>query len=286
MGAPLHDPEGQICGAIDVSTSAEDASEDRLAVMAYIAFAIDVELAQMRAAAAATHTMKAKDRLLAQVSHELRTPLTAILGWAGLLRKRTVDETSLHALDIIQRNAVKQAQVIEDLLDVSRCSAGELRLKRSPTELAALIRNSVDGLQQAAQAKRQTLKLHLAADGLKVDGDAARLEQVVSNLVSNAIKYTPEGGSIDVRLEKLASQAAITVSDTGVGINKELLPLVFDFFRRGNNASTARYEGLGLGLAIVREIVTQHGGTVDAQSEGEGQGARFRVLLPLCDVES
>jgi signal transduction histidine kinase len=286
MAAPVHDPEGQVCGAIDVSTSAEDANEHRLALMTYIAFTIDAELAHRRATATATQRMKAKDRSIAEVSHELRTPLTAILGWARLLRKRTVDESSLHALEIIERNAVKQAQVIEDLLDLSRCLAGELRLERSATELAPLIKNSVDSLQQTSQAKRQTLELDLAVNGLSVDGDAARLEQVVSNLVSNAIKYTPEGGCINVKLEKLDSHAAIMVSDTGVGINEELLPLVFDYFRRGNDASTARHEGLGLGLAIVRKIITQHGGTIDAQSQGEGQGATFRVLLPLCDAGS
>ena len=286
MGAPLHDPEGQVCGAIDVSTSAEDASEDLLAVMAYIAFMIDAELAHRRVAATARQRIKAKDRLLAEASHELRTPLTAILGWARLLKKTTVDEASLRALEIIERNALKQAQLIEDLLDMSRCLAGELRLERSATELQPLIRNSVDSLQQTLQAKRQALKLDLAVDGLKVNGDATRLERVVSNLVSNAIKYTPEGGCIDVKLEKVDSHAAITVSDTGVGINEELLPVVFDYFRRGNDASTGRHEGLGLGLAIVREIVTQHGGTVEARSHGEGQGARFRVLLPLCNGDS
>jgi signal transduction histidine kinase len=190
----------------------------------------------------------------------------------------------LHALKIIERNAMKQAQVIEDLVDLSRCLAGGFRLKCSATELASLIKNSVDSLQQTSETKRQTLKLNLAVDALRVEGDAARLEQVVSNLVSNAIKYTPEGGCIDVKLEKIDSHAAITVSDTGVGISEELLPLVFDYFRRGDEMSSARYEGLGLGLAIVREIVTQHGGTVDAQSQGAGRGATFRVLLPLCDA--
>ena len=284
MGAPVHDSDGRVCGAIDVSTSAEDASEHRLAVMAYIAFAIDAELAHRRAAATATQRMKAKDRVIAEVSHELRTPLTAILGWVRMLKKSIVDESSLRGLSIIERNAGKQAQVIEDLVDLSRCVAGELRLQRSATALAPLVKSSVDSLQQTSQAKRQALKLDLAVDGLSVDGDAARLEQVVSNLVSNAIKYTPEGGCINVRLDKLDSHAAIIVSDTGVGINEELLPFVFEKFRRGTGASTARYEGLGLGLAIVQEIVTQHGGTVDAQSEGEGRGATFRVLLPLCDT--
>ena len=286
MGAPLHEPAGQVCGAIDVSTSAEDAHEERLAVMAYTAFVIDTELAHRRAAAKATQRIKAKDRLLAEVSHELRTPLSVILGWARLLSKSTVDETSLHALEIIERNAMKQTQVIEDLVDLSRCLAGGFRLKCSATELASLIKNSVDSLQQTSETKRQTLKLDLAVDTLRVEGDAARLEQVVSNLVSNAIKYTPEGGCIDVKLEKIDSHAAITVSDTGVGISEELLPLVFDYFRRGDEMSSARYEGLGLGLAIVREIVTQHGGTVDAQSQGAGRGATFRVLLPLCDADT
>ena len=286
MGAPVHDPEGQVCGAIDVSTSAEDANEDLLAVMAYIAYAIDAELAHRHVAATATQKMKAKDRFLAEVSHELRTPLNVILGWTYLLRKSTLDETTLHALKIIERNAGKQEQLIEDLLDLSRCLGDKLRLERSPTDLAPLMKNSVDSLQQTSQAKRQALTLDLDVDELRVEGDAARLEQVLSNLISNAIKFTPEGGCIDVKLEKRNSHAAITVSDTGVGIDKELLPHVFDYCRRGNDASTARCEGLGLGLAIVREIVTQHGGTVDAQSPGEGQGATFLVLLPLCDCGS
>ena len=283
MGAPLHDPDGQVCGAIDVGTSAEDANEQRLAVMAHIAFVIDRELAHERATATATETIEAQDRLLAEVSHELRTPLNAILGWAHILRKGALDDTSTHALDVIERNAFKQAQFIEDLLDVSRCLAGELRLECSQIVLVPVIKNAVDSLQQTSHAKRQTLNLKLDDSELRVKGDARRLEQVVSNLLSNAIKYTPEGGRIDVTLERIKSQAVITVSDTGIGIRAEFLPHIFDYFRRASGASTGRYEGLGLGLSIVREIVKLHGATIEAQSAGEGRGASFRVLLPLCD---
>jgi signal transduction histidine kinase len=281
MAAPVHDPAGHVCGAIDVSTSAEDANAERLAVMAHIAFVIDNELAHRRAEVMATQRIQAKDRLLAEVSHELRTPLTAILGWARLLRKTSLDDTSTRGLDVIERNAFKQAQVIEDLLDVSRCLAGELRLQCAPVALVSVIKNSIDSLQQTSQAKRQTLNLDLDAKDLVVLGDARRLEQAISNLVSNAIKYTPEGGRIDVRLERVDSQALLTVSDTGIGINSEFLPHIFDYFRRANGASTGRQEGLGLGLSIVREIVKLHSGAIEAHSEGEGRGATFRVLLPL-----
>jgi signal transduction histidine kinase len=298
MAAPVHDPEGQVCGAIDISTSAEDANEERLAVMAHIAFVIDRELAHRRAAATATQKIKDKERLLAEVSHELRTPLTAILGWTRLLQKNALNnDVATQAVEVIERNALKQAQFIEDLLDVSRCLAGELRLKCAPVELAPLMRNAVDSLQQTSEAKRQTLTLEIedselsatehndlaVSEGneLSVNGDARRLEQVISNLVSNAIKYTPEGGHIEVKLARVDSQALIQVRDNGIGINPKFLPDIFDYFRRANGASTERHEGLGLGLSIVREIVRLHGGAIEAHSEGEGRGATFRVLLPL-----
>lgn len=282
MAAPVHDPEGQVCGAIDISTSAEDANEERLAVMAHIAFVIDRELAHRRAAATATQKIKDKDRLLAEVSHELRTPLTAILGWTRLLQKNALNnDVATQAVEVIERNALKQAQFIEDLLDVSRCLAGEFRLKCAPVLLASLMRNVVDSLQQTAEAKRQTLKLEIEGSELSVNGDARRLEQVISNLVSNAIKYTPDGGHIAVKLARIDSQALIEVRDNGSGINAEFLPHIFDYFRRANGASTERHEGLGLGLSIVREIVRLHGGAIEAHSDGDGRGAMFRLLLPL-----
>ena len=289
MAAPVHDPEGQVCGAIDISTRAEDANEERLAVMAHIAFVIDGELALRRAAATATQQIKDKERLLAEVSHELRTPLTAILGWTRLLRKNALNDVATQAVEIIERNALKQAQFIEDLLDVSRCLAGELRLKCAPVVLAPLIKNAVVAVQQTSEAKRQTLTLEVVRhelsmkgdDELSVNGDARRLEQVISNLISNAIKYTPDGGRIDVKLSRIDTQALIEVQDNGIGINADFLPHIFDYFRRANGASTGRHEGLGLGLSIVREIVKLHGGSIEAHSDGEGRGATFRVLLPL-----
>jgi signal transduction histidine kinase len=281
MAAPVHDPEGQVCGAIHIGTSADNANEERLAVLAHIALVIDRELSHRRAAATATQQIKDKDRFLAEVSHELRTPLTAILGWTRLLRKSTLNDTATQAVEVIERNALKQVQFIEDLLDVSRCLGGELRLNCTPVVLAPLIRNAVDSLRQTLETKRQTLKLEIEDHELTVSGDARRLEQVVSNLVSNAIKYTPEGGCIGVRLARVDSHALIEVRDNGIGIKADFLPHIFDYFSRANGANTGRHEGLGLGLSIVREIVKLHGGTIEAHSNGENHGATFRVLLPL-----
>lgn len=281
MAAPIHDPEGQVCGAIDVSTSAEDANPERLAVMAHIAFVIDAVLSHQRAADLAKQNLAAKDRLLAEVSHELRTPLSVILGWTQVLKKGAVDELSTQALEIVERNALKQAQFIEDLLDVSRCLAGQFRLELSPIALGPLIKQAVDSLHPSAEAKQQTLGLELEDTELTVMGDARRLDQVVSNLVGNAIKYTPEGGRIDVKLERVGSDAMISVRDNGIGISPAFLPHMFDYFQRAPRAAVGRDAGLGLGLSIVLEIVKLHHGVIEAHSDGEGRGTTMRVRLPL-----
>jgi signal transduction histidine kinase len=281
MGAPIHDPEGQVCGAIDVSTSAEDANPERLAVMAHIAFVIDGVLSQQRAAEMAKRKLAAKDRLLAEVSHELRTPLTAILGWTQVLKKRTVDELPAQALEIIERNALKQGRLIEDLLDVSRCLTGHLSIESSAVALGPLIKQAVDSLRQSADAKQQTLGLELEDTELTVIGDARRLDQVMSNLVGNAIKYTPEGGRIDVKLERVGPDALITVRDNGIGISPAFLPHIFDYFQRAQRAEAGRDTGLGLGLPIALEIVKLHHGVIEVHSDGEGRGATMRVRLPL-----
>ena len=270
-----------MCGAIDVSTSAEDANPERLAVMAHIAFVIDAVLSHQRAADMAVRKLAAKDRLLAEVSHELRTPLTVILGWTKVLKQGAVDKLSTQALEIIERNASKQAQFIEDLLDVSRSLAGQLRLELSPIALGPLIKQAVDSLHQKAEAKQQTLSLEIGDSELAVMGDARRLDQVMWNLVGNAIKYTPEGGRIDVKLERVGSDALITVRDNGIGINPAFLPHIFDYFQRAPGAAVGRDAGLGLGLSIVLEIVKLHHGVIEAHSDGEGRGTTMRVRLPL-----
>jgi signal transduction histidine kinase/CheY-like chemotaxis protein len=223
-----------------------------------------------------------KDEFLATISHELRTPLNAILGWAGMLRRSSLDDAELkRAIEIIERNAKSQSQLIEDLLDVSRIITGKLRLDVRPVELPPIIEGAVDVVRPSAEAKGVRLEVILDPDPGLISGDSARLQQVVWNLLSNAVKFTPKGGRVQVRLERIQSHMEITVSDTGYGISSEFIPYVFDRFRQADSSYTRKYGGLGLGLAIVRHLVELHGGTVEAYSSGEGQGATFKVSLPM-----
>jgi PAS domain S-box-containing protein len=226
-----------------------------------------------------------KDEFLATVSHELRTPLTAILGWSTMLRTARFDEASvLRALETIERNAKNQKQIIEDLLDVSRIITGKLRLEIQSVELDSLIENAVEAVRPAAEAKGVRLQKVLDTGLRPIAGDPARLQQVVWNLLSNAIKFTPKGGRVQIMLERVDSHVEITVSDTGQGISPEFLPYVFDRFRQADSTTTRKYGGLGLGLAIVRHLVELHGGTVRAESDGEGEGSTFIVGLPLMSI--
>jgi signal transduction histidine kinase/CheY-like chemotaxis protein len=235
---------------------------------------------------------RTKDEFLATVSHELRTPLNAIIGWAHLLRSGQLDESSAsHAMEVIDRNAHVQAQIVNDLLDVSRIITGKLRVEATPTELAPVIGAATDSVRSAAEAKSLHLETLYQARGLQVLGDATRLQQVLWNLLSNAVRFTPAGGRVELRLSRVMhatsadqlgrSHARIDVVDSGQGIAPQFLPYVFDRFRQADSTSTRKHGGLGLGLAIVRHIVEMHGGTVEAHSEGLGQGATFSVLLPL-----
>jgi signal transduction histidine kinase/ActR/RegA family two-component response regulator len=229
--------------------------------------------------------VRARDEFLATLSHELRTPLNALLGWTQLLRTGELDEeTATQALEIIERNTKSQAQLIEDLLEVSRIITGNLRLRMSPAELSMVVQAALDSLHPTAEAKSITVEYsHEAGAGL-VWGDAHRLQQVVWNLLSNAIKFTPKGGHVSVQLARSGSHAQVRVRDSGQGIAPDFLPHVFERFRQADGSSTRRHGGLGLGLAIVRHLVELHGGTVGADSEGEGQGATFTVQLPLLAV--
>ena len=224
---------------------------------------------------------RAKDEFLSVVSHELRTPLTPILAWARMLRRGGFEPgVAARALDVIERNARSQAQLVEDLLDVSRIISGKLRLEVRPLELAGVVEGATEAARPAAEAKGIQLVSVLDPRSGKVEGDGERLRQVVSNLLSNAIKFTPGGGRVEVRLRRLAGDVTLTVIDTGKGIAPEFLPHLFERFRQADSSSTRSYGGLGVGLAIVRHVVELHGGAVRATSAGEGQGAAFTVTLP------
>ncbi|HEX8089267.1 MAG TPA: PAS domain S-box protein [Blastocatellia bacterium] len=229
---------------------------------------------------------RVKDEFLATVSHELRTPLNAILGWAEILRAGKIDEPAkARAIDTIVRNGKSQAQLIEDILDVSRIITGKLRLDVRPVGLVSVINAAVDAMRPAAIAKDIDLRMSLDESAGSVSGDPNRLQQVIWNLISNAIKFTPVKGTVEVKLERSDSQAQVVISDTGVGIKAEFLPHVFDLFRQADSSYTRRHGGLGLGLAIVRHLVETHGGTVRAESAGEGKGATFILSLPLLKDE-
>lgn len=226
-----------------------------------------------------------KDEFLAVLSHELRSPLSPILGWTKLLQTRKFDETkTAEALATIERNAKLQTQLIDDLLDIAKILRGKLSIDAAPVNLAFVIESALDAVRTAAAAKSILLHPVLPNVG-QVSGDSTRLQQIVWNLLANAIKFTPKGGRVETRLERVGEQARIIVSDTGKGINPEFLPYIFESFRQEDVSITRKYGGLGLGLAIVRQLVEAHGGTIAADSPGEGLGATFTVYLPLLDVE-
>lgn len=230
---------------------------------------------------------RAKDEFLATLSHELRTPLTAILGWSRMMADSQLDaELHSQGLEVIQRNAQLQAQLIEDILDVSRIITGKLRLDVRPTELSAAVEAAVESVTPAAQAKEIRLQRVLDSGDCMVSGDPNRLQQIVWNLLSNAIKFTPKGGRVQIRVERINSHVEIIVTDSGIGIPAHVIPYVFDRFRQADSASTRQHGGLGLGLAIVRHLVEMHGGTVEVESPGEGRGATFTVKLPQIALRS
>lgn len=235
-----------------------------------------------RALAEAEAANRIKDEFLATLSHELRTPLTSLLGWASVLRTSQHDEQLLkQGLEAIDRNAQVQAQLIDDLLDVSRIVSGKLHLDVKPLDISLVIQAAINVVRPAAGAKGIALDYY-AQPGLgAISGDPARLQQIIWNLLSNAVKFTPAGGAIRVRLEQDGSHARVTVEDTGLGIDPEFLPNVFDRFRQADSSTTRHFGGLGLGLAIVRHLVELHGGTVSAYSQGVGMGSTFSAKFPL-----
>ena len=234
--------------------------------------------------AALQRALQTRDELIASVSHELRTPLNVILGWTATLHRRAADpERTKETVSILERNARVLWQLVEDLIDVSRITSGRVQLRMGPVDLGAAVRASIDTLRPSARAKRVTLNCLVDQNVPEVRGDEVRLQQVVWNLMWNALKFTPPGGRIDVELHATDAGVELVIADTGMGIDPVFLPHVFEPFRQGTPSGVDPNRGLGLGLAIVRHLVELHGGDIDAQSEGVGRGARFRVTLPAAE---
>jgi signal transduction histidine kinase/ActR/RegA family two-component response regulator len=228
-----------------------------------------------------------KDEFLATLSHELRTPLNAILGYARMARSGMLTgERLARAVETVERNATLLTHIVEDVLDVSRIVSGKLRLNVQPTDLSLVLHDALATMLPAAEAKG--VRLHTVIDPQvgPVSGDPDRLQQVVWNLLANAVKFTKRGGQVQVRLQRVNSHVEIVVSDTGVGIRPEFLPHIFERFSQGDSGPTREHSGLGLGLAIARHIVEMHGGTIHAASAGEGQGSTFSIRLPLMIVHA
>lgn len=225
---------------------------------------------------------RAKDDFLATASHELRTPLNAILGWARMLQSGALQQADfVRAVDSIERNGRAQVRLIDDILDGSRIITGKLQLEVAPLDLTTVVRAALDSVQAAAEAKRITLTSALDANATLILGDSDRLQQVVWNLVNNAIKFTPKDGTVSVTLRAVGGDVELTVADSGIGIAPDFLPHVFERFRQGEESSKRTYGGLGLGLALVRHLVEAHGGAVSAASAGPGRGSSFTIALPV-----
>ncbi|MBV8361183.1 MAG: PAS domain S-box protein [Deltaproteobacteria bacterium] len=272
--SPIKDAQGRIIGASKVArdiTLQKRAHEERERIMAR-------EEAARRTAEEAN---RLKDDFLATVSHELRNPLNSIVGWAGLLSSGKRDEkTVTHAVDAILRSAQAQDQIIGDLLDVARIANGRMRLDIRPVQLIEVLESAIDAIRPATEAKQIRVQALLDPAASPLAGDPNRLRQVFWNLLSNAVKFTSKNGRIQILSQRINSHIEVVVSDTGIGIEPQLLPYVFDRFRQGDSGSDRHSTGLGLGLAIVRSLVELHGGTVRAESKGRGQGASFTVRLP------
>ena len=283
LAAPMTGRDGRNLGLLEVTDKLDgDFNEDDQAIL--------VQLAQMASIAIENtifaeerETNRIKDEFLSTLSHELRTPLNAILGWTQLLRAGPMDGETEHAVEVIERNAKAQAKLVEDLLDVSRVTTGKLRLNTRTVQFDAIVRAAVDAIRPAAEERHLKLEMNLQAEDC-VNGDADRLQQVVWNLLNNAVKFTSSGGRIEVRLDRVGARLQLRVTDSGRGISPTFLPYVFDRFRQADSTSTRSHGGLGIGLTIVRRIVELHGGAVRAESPGEGQGSTFIVILPVSAV--
>ena len=287
LAVPVKGVSGGVLGGLFFGHSQAGVFTEQHARLAEgIASWASVALENARLYVDAQEANRTKDEFLAVLSHELRTPLNAILGYARLLRGGILTgEKADRGLETLERNATWLTQIVEDVLDVSRIISGKIRLDVQPVSLPLIVDNAVATVQPAADAKGVRLQSIIDPGVSPVSGDPDRLQQVVWNLVSNAVKFTPKNGRVQVRLERVNSNVEIAVSDTGIGIRPDFLPYVFERFRQAEAGTTRKTGGLGLGLAIVRHIVEMHGGTVDASSAGEGKGATFRVRLPVMIVQ-
>ncbi|HEX7314823.1 MAG TPA: PAS domain S-box protein [Pyrinomonadaceae bacterium] len=281
---------GRIIGTVEVQSYENHAyREEHVTALKMAANLAAVAIENMRllqfetkAREAAEEASRLKDEFLATLSHELRTPLTAILGWSSMLKDSRLDEKTFKtAVEIVERNARTQQQIVDDILDVSRIITGHLRFDAGPTDLRGVVEAALDTVRHAASAKGITLRAEFEPGVGPVMGDARRLQQVFWNLLSNAVKFTPFGGEVRARVGREGAHALVTVTDTGAGISPNFLPYAFDRFRQGDQSTTRVHGGLGLGLSIVRHLVELHGGSVRAASEGEGQGSTFTVELPI-----
>jgi len=278
---PVH---GQVLGTISIarSTPGRSYSSVDLALAEELARRAGLAVDHARLYRTSQEANRVKDEFLATLSHELRSPLSSALLCAQMLRRGVLDPVkSARALETIERKISLEVRLVDDLVDISRITSGKVSLETERVELVAVVHTAIDGFRPAAEAEGIGLKFTPQELEASVRGDEGRLHQVMANLVSNAIKFTPKGGSIDVTLERVGTEARITVRDTGIGISAEELPRIFERFRQVDTSLTRKYGGLGLGLAIARNLVELHGGRVTAESAGEGHGSTFTVTLPL-----
>jgi PAS domain S-box-containing protein len=288
-GAPLA-VRGRAVGVMAFGRSEQESHRDystaEVALIEEFARRASLAVENARLFRKADELNRLKDEFLATVSHELRTPLSAILGWSRMLSTGQLDQDKTkRAVDAIERNAQAQAKLVDDILDVARGMAGNVRLDMATIDLDAVAHKGVDAIMPAAAVKKIRVDVAPGQAPVDVIGDATRLQQVVWNLVSNAVKFTPPGGSVVVAVDRVDGHAQLKVADTGPGIPREFLPYVFDKFRQADGSFSRQHGGLGLGLAIARHLVELHGGSIEATSEGEGKGATFVVRLPLADAQ-
>lgn len=276
---PMYDVDGKVDGifvhGVDITPHMR-MREEREALLE----------AERNARQSAESANRLKDEFLATISHELRTPLNAILGWVQLLHMGVSDEKDLqNGLEVIERNARAQVQLVEDLLDMSRIISGKLRLEVQLIDPAEAISAALQSIKPAAMAKKISINQILDSNAGPIMGDPARLQQIVWNLLTNAIKFTPKNGKVKISLQRVDSHVEITVADNGEGVDPEMLPYIFEKFRQGDSSITRKFGGLGLGLSIVKSLIELHGGTIKAESEGKGHGATFTALFPLAIMQ-
>ena len=279
--------DGRVIGTLTIIEDVTERVAREAELQAQIEARTRLLASEKLARSEAERANRLKDEFLATISHELRNPLNAIMGWAHMLQLGKLNEANTErAVETIYRNAKSQSQLVSDLLDVSRIISGKLRLDMRAVDLIYIVNAAIDSIRPAADAKGILLQPLLDPAAGPISGDGDRLQQVVWNLLTNAVKFTPKGGKIQLKVQRINSHVEIVVSDSGVGINKEFLPYVFDRFRQADGSTTRIHGGLGLGLSIVRQLVDLHGGSVGVESKGEGKGATFTITLPFVGVSS